>query len=188
MNLNPIWPNQGVCQGDLFLFFGTFRRVEDDGGGGWRYVGTAPKVHLLFGWLQVYEVLELRTDADYDRALGKYPWLSDHPHLHKSFKERGHNLRKRPNNTVYVSTPKLNIEGIDVPGGGLFQKEDCRIFLTDPEEVEKGKFCKRSHWRLPDWFWPADGCSLISRKVKLRRRNAPMGPCRFGRPGARVRS
>ena len=165
--------DHGVGQGDLFLFFGMFRRVEEDGSGGWCFVRTAPKIHLLFGWLQIHEVLELYTDADYERALGKHPWLSDHPHLHKSYMEHGHNLHKRPNNTVYVSTPKLNIEGIDVPGGGVFQKEDFRLFLTDPDEVERGAPCRRSHWRLPEWFWPADGCSRISRKVKLQRRNAP---------------
>lgn len=163
----------GVGQGDLFLFFGTFRRVEESCSGGWCCVRTAPEVHMLFGWLQVHEVLSLRTDADFDRTLCKYPWLSEHPHLHGSFKEQHHSLRKLPNNTVYVSTPRLNIAGLDLPGGGVFQNEDGRIILTDPEEVEKGASCRRSYWRLPEWFWPADGCSRISRKVKMRRRNAP---------------
>lgn len=163
----------GVGQSDLFLFFGMFRRVEQDGTDGWRFVRTAPTIHLLFGWLQVHEVLSLRTDADYERALRKYPWLSDHPHLHRSFKERHRRLRKRPNNTVYVSTPKLNIEGIDLPGGRVFQKEDSRFVLTDPEEVQRGASCRRSYWRLPEWFWPDDDCSRISRKVKLQRRSAP---------------
>lgn len=163
----------GVRQGDLFLFFGMFRRVEKDGTGGWRFVRTAPTIHLLFGWLQVHEVLSLCTGRDYDRALCKYPWLSDHPHLHRSFKEHGHNLNKRPNNTVYVSTPKLDIEGIDEPGGGVFQSYDHRLVLSDPAEVERGASCRRSYWRLPEWFWPVNGCSLISREVTLRRRNAP---------------
>ena len=162
---------QGVDRGDLFLFFGTFRQVEEDGTGHWRQVRSAPKVHMLFGWLQVQEVLSLRTDADYDRALFKYPWLSDHPHFHGSFKQRAYNLRKLPNNTVYLSTPKLNIEGIDVPGGGVFQNEDSRIVLTDSEEVEKGASCRRSFWRLPEWFWPAHGPPRCSRSVRLRRRD-----------------
>ncbi len=165
--------NQGVCQGDLFLFFGTFRRVEEDGSGGWCFVRTAPRVHLIFGWLQVHEVLALHTVADYDRALGKYPWLSDHPHLNGSFREPGDNPRRPMNNTVYVSTPKLSIAGTDAPGGGVFQNEDCRIILTEPEEVEKGASSRCSHWRLPEWFWPADGCRRLKRKVKMRRRAAP---------------
>ena len=163
--------NQGVSQGDLFLFFGTFRHVEDDGSGGWRYVRTAPKVHMLFGWLQVQEVLSFRTDADYDRALCKYPWLSDHPHLHRSFKEHARSLRKLPNNTVYLSNPKLNIQGIDLPGGGVFQNEHDRIVLTDSEEVEKGAPCRPSYWRLPEWFWPDDDYRRLRRIVKLRQRD-----------------
>ena len=154
--------NQGVGLGDLFLFFGTFRRVEKDGSGGWCYVSTAPKVHLLFGWLQVHDVLALHTGADYDRALGKYPWLSDHPHLNGSFREPGENPPGPPNNTVYVSTPKLSIAGTDVPGGGVFQNEGRRIILTDPEEVEKGSSCRRSYWRLPRWFYPVDGQPSLS--------------------------
>ena len=165
--------DHGVGQGDLFLFFGTFRRVEVDGSDSWHYVRSAPNVHMLFGWLQVHEVLSLRTDEDYDRALCEYPWLSEHPHLHGSFKKRHRSLRKRPNNTVYVSTQRLNIGGRDLPGGGVFQKKDSRIVLTAPEEVEKGAPCLRSYWRLPDWFWPADGCSRISRRVRLCRRSAP---------------
>ena len=44
--------NQGVEVGDLFLFFGIFRRVELVRGR-WRFApGTRPQ-HVLFGWLQV---------------------------------------------------------------------------------------------------------------------------------------
>ena len=43
---------QGVGKGDLFLFFGMFRRVEQVAGQ-WRFVRHAPRQHVLFGWLQV---------------------------------------------------------------------------------------------------------------------------------------
>ena len=154
--------NEGVGPGDLFLFFGTFQRVEEIDNDGWCFVRTAPKVHMIFGWLQVHKVLPLHTDADYDYALRKYPWLSDHPHLHESFKERALNLRKLPNNTVYVSTPELDIGGIGLPGGGVFQNEHGRIILTDPEEVDKGNFCRPSYWRLPSWFYRPGGCPILS--------------------------
>jgi len=48
--------NQGVTCGDLFLFFGWFRRVTQDLGR-WRYVPDAPDLHVLFGWLQIGGIL-----------------------------------------------------------------------------------------------------------------------------------
>ena len=164
--------SHGVGQDDLFLFFGTFRRVEKDRSGRWRRITSAPKVHMLFGWLQVQDVLALGTDADCERALGKYPWLLDHPHLHGTFREAGDNPRTRPNNTVYVSAPRLSVAGTNLPGGGVFQKFDSRFILTSPAEIERGASCRRSYWRLPEWFWPANGHLRLSRNVKLRRRDA----------------
>ncbi|HLX05396.1 MAG TPA: hypothetical protein VKR28_07665, partial [Candidatus Binatus sp.] len=38
--------------GDLFLFFGCFRQAEKVGGE-FRFVRDAPKLHVIFGWLQV---------------------------------------------------------------------------------------------------------------------------------------
>ena len=137
--------NQGVGRDDLFLFFGSFRRVEEDDSCGWRYVRTAPVVDLFFGWLQVDEVLKLDTDTDYDRELGRYPWLSDHPHLNGCFRKAG------KNNRVYVSTPNLRVAGTDVTGlngGGVFQKTDCRLILTESNEIEKGASCRRSYWGI----------------------------------------
>jgi len=44
--------DQGVGPGDLFLFFGWFRRVHAVGGQ-WSLRPDAPDLHVLFGWLQV---------------------------------------------------------------------------------------------------------------------------------------
>ena len=43
---------QGVGKGDLFLFFGLFRGVEQVAGK-WRFIRDTPQQHVLFGWLQV---------------------------------------------------------------------------------------------------------------------------------------
>ena len=43
---------QGVGAGDVFLFFGLYRRVEE-AAQGWRFVRGAPELHVLWGWLQV---------------------------------------------------------------------------------------------------------------------------------------
>ena len=153
--------NQGVGPGDLFLFFGWFRAVEPGNGGTWRYVRNAPDVHRLFGWLQVSEVVPVGENLS--RARSARPWLSAHPHLN----------RRWCYNTVYIARETLNFEGLAArSGAGLFSGNGDRFTLTDPEEVEKGSSCRRSYWRLPEWFWPVDDCHRFSRKVKMRRREA----------------
>ena len=158
-----------VGRGDLFLFFGLFRLVEKvrAGADAWKYVSDAPQVHRLFGWLQVSEVVSIGTDTA--RARAAHPWLSDHPHM--ADLDNGWSS----NNTVYLSTPTLSIDGIDgidVGGGGSFRQHnaDHRLTLTEPEQIEQGRHCKCSYWRLPEWFWPADGHSLFSRSLNMRRR------------------
>ncbi len=44
--------NQGIAVGDLFLFFGLFQKIERVQRS-WRFVRSAPRQHILFGWLQV---------------------------------------------------------------------------------------------------------------------------------------
>lgn len=151
---------QGVGRGDLFLFFGWFRRVEPAADGGWRYVAGSPDVHRLFGWLQVAEVVAVGNDFAGARAAR--PWLSAHPHLHGP---------GWPDNTIYVSTRTLTIDGAElaVRGGGVFLNADGRLTLTAP------KATSRSHWKLPGWFLPADGRPLLShhRKESRWRRDGP---------------
>src|SRR5262249_51731686 len=43
--------NWGVGPGDVFLFFGWFKRVERRRGK-WRYVHDSRSIHSFFGWLQ----------------------------------------------------------------------------------------------------------------------------------------
>lgn len=121
--------DHGVGEGDLFLFFGWFREVED-GPSGLRYRRGAPDLHVLFGWLRVGTVLK--------PASGAVPeWAHSHPHLHGS----------RPaNNTLYVAAPR----GDGAPDAGVFTRFDDALVLTD-------RRCRtRSSWRLPAAFAP--GC------------------------------
>lgn len=139
---------EGVGPGDLFLFFGWFRRVEPAADGGWRYVDGSPDVHRLFGWLQVAEVVAVRNENEIADARAARPWLSTHPHLHGAW----------PNSTIYVSTRTLTIDGaqLAVRGGGVFSNADGRLTLTAPEATS------RSHWKLPGWFLPAGGRPILS--------------------------
>ena len=77
---------EGVGIDDLFLFFGWFKKVELVSGR-YRYVSSAPDLHVIFGWLRVGEVLRLGPDRI-------PPWLLDHPHARRDCS---------PHNTVYVA-------------------------------------------------------------------------------------
>jgi hypothetical protein len=115
--------HQGVAVGDLFLFFGWFRRVTKVRGC-YRYLHGTPDLHVIFGWLRVGEVLRVGPDR-------VPPWLSDHPHASRDC---------APHNTIYLA---------DGPnGGGVFQKFDSSLQLTDAEST------RRSMWRLPSDFLP----------------------------------
>ncbi len=124
--------NQGVCEGDLFLFFGLFRVAKQDASKQWCFHG--PARHLIFGWLQVDEVLALGSDGR--EVLRTHPWLEQHPHACAGYAK---------NNTIYVARERLDLVGLDgaVPGCGWFTNA---IPLTAPDAT------RVSDWRVPDWL------------------------------------
>ena len=135
---------QGVGPGDLFLFFGWFRRAEAHGAAGLRFVPGASNEHVIFGWLQVAEVLAVDDQQAEHRR--RRPWLASHPHL------VGHAVK---GNTVYIAAERLILDGRDmgVPGGGAFARYGDALRLTSGLDG-------RSHWRLPGWLHPARQTSL----------------------------
>lgn len=133
-----------VGPGDLFLFFGWFRRVERYGPSGkWRYDPMAPDLHVLFGWLQIGLVLKL---SEYDAWRSDYPWLDNHPHV----QNRASYTR---NNALYVAREHLSFgpQGAICPGGGAFSHFKSSLQLTHPESR------LRSTWRVPGWMAPHSG-------------------------------
>ena len=80
--------NNNICKDDVFLFFGLFQDViMPDGIIRWK--PNSPRKHVLWGWLQIGEVLKL------DSVTPEIPdWLNYHPHV------RGHDYT---NNTIYIS-------------------------------------------------------------------------------------
>jgi hypothetical protein len=133
--------NQGVGPGDVFVFWGLFRRAERDGDGGWRFVG--PSEHRIYGWMQIAEVL--RVGSEPDPALAQYPWLADHPHVRPGWSSRS---------TVYVATESLGLDGDDTgaPGWGVFGRGRR---LT-------GAGKSPSRWNVPDWVNPKRGGTGMS--------------------------
>lgn len=139
---------QGVGPGDLFLFFGWFRRVERVGGK-WRFERKAPDVHVLFGWLQVEEAILVGQDPK--PTVARFPWLAEHPHVAGAAHYSGNN------NTVYVARERVRFgrRDFDLPGGGAFSTFRSVLQLTAPGR-------SRSWWRLPKWFTPEDGRPPLS--------------------------
>jgi hypothetical protein len=123
---------QGVGIGDVFLFFGWFRRVALQQRR-WRFVPQADDLHVIYGWLQVGESIWLGQGEPAPE------WAAYHPHC---FGERG------AGNTLYLAADRLDLPGLsaDLPGAGLFRRFDPALQLTGG--------ATRSEWRLPSDFLP----------------------------------
>lgn len=142
--------NNGVQAGDVFVFYGWFKQVEQCAGT-YRYVKNAPNLHVIFGWLQI----EQRISID---NLSEIPtWALDHPHC-KSPKYS--NL-----DSLYVSKDYMNIPNVVInkPGAGVFQRFDPALCLTAPSAG------LRSTWRLPKWMHPGEERYPLSYHKDLKR-------------------
>lgn len=143
---------QDVGSGDLFLFFGWFRRVNPK----LEFDKDAHDEHVLWGWLQVDRCLDpLQTEPE---------WAKHHPHYVK---------KQRKYNAVYIGRQTLTLD-VSKPGAGTFSQYHSDLRLTHPD-------CSRhrSQWRLPSFFangkltyhpnadWPLDGlnCSGPSARI-----------------------
>lgn len=119
--------NQGVGVGDLFLFYGWFRRTELSDGR-LRYVQRAPDLHIIYGYLQIGDVITHEEDVP--------EWLVGHPH---NTAERW----RRGRNAIYVASERLSIQP-ELAGAGCLTMSE-RLVLT-----KKG--CLRRVWDLPDFM------------------------------------
>jgi hypothetical protein len=133
---------ENVGPGDLFLFFGWFRRVESLGGA-YRFVPRAPDIHAIFGWLQIDQVIPGGPSARADAPA----WAQYHSHFYND----------APQNTVYLARETLTLPGLRavLPGGGVFPQFHQSLCLTAPGET-------RGIWRLPKCFAPANGQSVMT--------------------------
>lgn len=132
---------QEVTAGDIFLFYGWFRQVEKVQGH-YRYRPGAPDLHVIFGWLQVEQRLDLAAAAPIPE------WARQHPHGAHPGRDRW--------DALYLSTPRLDLPGASQAGAGVFPRFHPRLCLTDPAGLH------RSRWRLPRWFHGAGRRSWLS--------------------------
>lgn len=117
---------QPVGIGDLFLFFGWFKQTELIAGQ-LRYKKDAPDWHVIYGYLQVGEIIDIPANIPV--------WLHKHPHAKT---ERWNNP-----NAIYIASPELSFLP-QLPGAGCFNFSD-KLVLT-----KEG--CTRRVWDLPNFF------------------------------------
>ncbi len=142
--------NNGVGSGDIFLFFGLFRCVEMLNGS-YTWVRDARPCHVIWGWLQVAEVLHLA----HARPHG-YDWAEYHPHFNRG---------ADPNNVVYIAQRHLQIDDLEesLPGSGTFSHFSLGRQLTAFHAENL------SVWNLPGWFHPGENLKPLTYHSDLQR-------------------
>jgi len=139
--------NQGVGTGDLFLFFGWFKAVEQVVGV-YRFCEVTPDLHIIYGWLQVGEQLSLCRRQGFILPSKEVPkWMEYHPHYQ--------NREFYPNNAIYVAAQELTCSP-KKKGAGLFDNYRPILQLTSPTSDRRGV------WLLPHWFYPEGRDSCLS--------------------------
>ena len=129
--------NEEVGPGDLFLFFGIFQRIKETDIG-YRYDSKSPRLHVLWGWLQIGEVRK----PSLGDTIGTWAQYHDHVKYADGYEA---------NNTLYVASEHEQLDlgyGLMVPSAGVFPSLHEDIILTNPGHDTV------SQWRLPRWFYP----------------------------------
>ena len=137
--------DQGVGPGDLFLFFGWFKPTEKDTKGRLRYLKKAPDQHIIYGYLEVDRVVDLRVEAP-------PPWAEEHPHW--VFREQFNAQR----NDLYLAKEKSSFW----PG-----RKGAGTFAFAPQRVLTYGEGNRSLWKLPSGFFRANKCRLSYHEKRI---------------------
>jgi hypothetical protein len=124
--------DQGVRQGDLFLFFGWFRQTEWSGKN-LQYMRGASDRHVIWGWLEVGRRHSIPWNGPIPNALES---ARHHPHL---------DSLNRQTNCVYEAPESLSFNP-HLCGAGIFNPYSQELCLTAPQQP------LRSHWELPAFF------------------------------------
>lgn len=144
-----------VQPGDLFLFFGWFKRavVRD---GHLSYVRGAHDVNAVYGYLQIGEII-----TDKERIRREYPW---HPHaLERYFASSS----AAPVNALYVPTEHLVLdEDTGLPGYGVipYSRDNRDQVLTKGRGEEK---ISRTIWELSCFETPGLSLHVETKKEAL---------------------
>lgn len=127
-----------VGSGDVFLFFGWFRQVELHDGK-WRYGKNAPDLHVLFGWLEIEDILPIVTRRM--ESLQQHSWIENHPHVARP------DWYTDNKNSLYIARDSSQFLPQAEFGAGRF-----KFFRKELQLTKVGQ--SRSVWSLPSWFYP----------------------------------
>ena len=137
--------HQNVQKGDLFLFFGWFRKAEWNGEA-LRFCSPQQDVQALFGFLQIGESEKI---LPAEVAAQQYRHFCNHPHLTPArlkWDKSAAAQRSKKDSTVYISDKRLSIPGAeDLPGHGIFRHSPELVLTADGAK-------SRTIWKLPDIF------------------------------------
>ncbi len=142
--------NQGIEPGDLFLFFGVFRRAELHNRR-WRFVPGSRPFHAIWGWLQIGQIHVID-----ELEPGALPWARYHPHFHG---------QPDAGNTLYESSDACQLATATevFPGSGVFPMLRDDLVLTDPQSRLP------TRWRLPAAFFPGEDRPPLSYHTRADR-------------------
>jgi len=151
----------GVKPGDIFLFFGWFNQITNNGK---RVFEKGQGFHQIWGWLQIDRIIRLEEDP----GLKTVPeWAKYQPHCaHKEWNP----------NVLFVAKQKLSLEGYNIEGingYGVITQFNELATLTEMDSKKNNIYYNRfqkgigkvespnldiktSLWRLPLWFFHED--------------------------------
>lgn len=120
--------NNNVSIGDIFLFFGWFKATEIVNGR-LVYKKHAPDLHIIYGYLQVGEIIEKKSDLP--------QWLMTHPHASYD------NSWRKGKNAIFLPSNQLSFQN-NLHGSGVLNFRPNRVL------TKKG--FSRGCWDLPSFF------------------------------------
>lgn len=120
--------NNNVQSGDIFLFYGLFRKTIDFQGK-LVFDNSSEPIHVIFGFLQIGKIYEINLEFNVSK------WMLYHPHvLNKSLR----------NNSVIYESARTFSENRKIPGAGIFKFHPSLILTKEGLSASK--------WKLPDFL------------------------------------
>jgi hypothetical protein len=141
--------NQCVEEGDLFLFYGYFKRCPADAFPELRVKPSInshirdQELHVIWGWLQVKTKCKIPAqDGSIPRELA---WAKHHPHVQQPV---------ATNNCIYIGTDRLSFRP-KIAGAGVFPLYNPSLLLSD---------LNASRW----YDWREDELSFLRKRTRQR--------------------